>query len=385
MEMQMPWNERNAMMLREEFVIKAQEPTANISQLCREYDISRDVAYKWLRRYRENGYFGLSDRSKRPCCMPTRLSEESVSLILAARDEFPAWGAKKLLQLLDDRGHTHLPSIASANRILKRHNKINPLESDKRKPFCRFEKEFPNELWQMDFKGCFATTEGKCYPLTVLDDCSRFDLCLRACMSEDEISVRRALEAVFGEYGLPIAMTMDNGSPWRGGPGQRLSNLTVWLMRLGIQVMHSRPYHPQTQGKLERFHQSFKREVLRYHNFQNLKDAQINFDEWRYIYNHIRRHEAINMHTPAQEYKKSERKYTGSLPEIRYLPGDIVKQVSQKGEIRFQGKKCYMGNHLRGEPVAFRSRQEGGWDVYYFQTRIGGFLTSTVRDVLTQV
>ena len=368
----MAWKEKDVMVLRYEFITKAQETDANISQLCRDYGISRQIAYKWLQRYKEEGLLGLEDRSKRPSHMPSRLEDTTIQLVLLARDEFPEWGAKKLIQVLANRGHEKLPSIATANRILKRHDKINLSESEKRKPWIRFEREEPNELWQMDFKGFFALDEGNCHPLTILDDCSRYSICLKACLSEDEVSVRCALEEAFYSHGLPIAMTMDNGSPWKGYPKQRLSSLTVWLMRMGIKVGHSRPCHPQTQGKLERFHQSLKKEVLKYHNFQNIADAQHHFDAWQYLYNHVRPHEALNLKCPGEKYKKSLREYKTKLEPIDYLTGDEVKKVGQNGEVRFKGKRYYIGGHLKGENVAFRPRKSGEWDIYYVNTRISG-------------
>jgi transposase InsO family protein len=304
--------------------------------------------------------------------MPSRLGDDIIQLVLSVRSEFPEWGAKKIIQFLANKGYQRLPSIATANRILNRNGKISAAESEKRKPWIRFEREEPNELWQMDFKGFFALEEGSCHPLTILDDCSRYSICLKACLSEDEISVRRALEEAFYNYGLPIAMTMDNGSPWKGYPKQRLSSLTVWLMRIGIKVGHSRPCHPQTQGKLERFHQSLKKEVLKYHNFQDIVDAQNNFNAWQYIYNYVRPHEALNLKCPGERYQRSPREYTTKLKPIEYLVDDEVRKVGQNGEVFFKGKRCYIGGHLRGENIAFRPRRDEGWDIYYVNTRVGG-------------
>jgi transposase InsO family protein len=369
----MPWKDRGAMSLREEFVLKALNKGNNISQLCEEYHISRQTGYKWINRYRKEGILGIQDRSKRPLYAPSRIEEDKVKLILSWRDKEPEWGAKKLQQVLLNLGHSNLPSIASINRILSRAGKIADEESEKRKHFTRFERKSPNELWQMDFKGHFLLFEGECHPLTILDDCSRYSLCLKACASENEIAVHNGLEEAFRQYGLPLAMTMDNGSPWKGYPGQRLSRLTVWLMRLGIKVSHSRPAHPQTQGKDERFHRTFKAEVLKYHNFQGLGDAQKQFDAWRYKYNCIRPHEAIGMKCPSQVYFESERRYKEKLDPIEYFPGDKVKKVGSNGEICFQGKRYYVGSYLKDEPVAIREIKDEYWDIYYVNSRIGGF------------
>lgn len=366
----MPWKDKGLMSLREEFVHRAK--SENIAQLCREYKISRKTGHKWLSRYEEEGILGLQDRSRRPFQSSSKVDKEHVELILASREKYPAWGAKKLRQVLLNEGHKDLPSLSSFNRILTKAEKIPPLASEKRKHFIRFERSTPNELWQMDFKGYFQVKEGECHPLTILDDCSRYSICLKACSTENEINVREGLEMAFQEYGLPEAMTMDNGSPWKGYPTQRLSNITVWLMRLGIRVSHSRPNHPQTQGKDERFHRSLKEELLKYHNFQDLEDAQRHFNEWRDIYNHIRPHEALGMDFPAKRYKRSERKFPKKLPQIEYEKGDEVKKVGNNGEICFRGKRQYVGSHLRGDYVALRFRRDEVWDIYYVKSRIGG-------------
>src|SRR5574338_25870 len=366
----MPWESRGIMSLREEFVIKANENIDSFSELCREYNISRPTGYKWLQRYQEEGVLGLNDRSKRPSHMPLRTKGTLTDLILAYREKYPAWGARKLKQVLINEGFSNLPSEITFNRILKRNDKIDLDKVEKHK-WIRFERKNPNELWQMDFKWYVALKEGKCYPLTILDDCSRYSLCLSACHREDELSVRKNLEKVFCEYGLPQAMIMDNGSPWKGSPGQRLSKLTIWLMQLGIKIGHSRPYHPQTQGKEERFHRTLKEELLKYHNFQDLAHAQKHFDEWRYIYNHIRPHEALGMSCPGQKYFPSQKKFSLKIPRIKYESTDELRKV-RHGAISVHKKDIFIGEALDGQIVALRPRGEGKWDVYFGNTRICG-------------
>jgi transposase InsO family protein len=369
----MPWNTRGKMSLKEEFILKVLNKENTLSKLAKEFGVSRQTAYKWLKRFKEEGICGLQERSKRPAHFPSQLCTEQVEVILEARDKNPAWGGKKLRQMLINEGAENLPSVASFNRVLKRHNRIGKEESEKREHYIRFEREKPNELWQMDFKGYFRVQEGKCYPLTVLDDHSRFSICIQACKSEDEISVRKALEEAFREYGLPEAMTMDNGSPWKGSPGFRLSRLTVWLMRLGIKVGHSTPYHPQTQGKDERFHRSLKEEVLRFHQFKDLTEAQEHFNEWRYKYNFVRPHEGIGMARPIDRYAPSHRHFPSVLPSIEYEKEDIVRKVRTCGQVSFNGKEYFIGEHFHGEYVAFRQTGAHRWDIYFCKTRITGF------------
>ena len=369
----MPWEKKELMLLREEFVRQALNGLESISELCQKYGVSRRVGYKWIARYKEEGILGLQDRSRKPVGIPSRTVQTTRDLILALKDKHPAWGARKLRQVLINQGHNNLPAEATIFRILRDQGKTQELAA--RKPTIRFERETPNELWQMDFKGHFAIQDGKCHPLTILDDCSRYSLCLKACLREDEISVRNALEEVFLEYGLPEAMTMDNGSPWKGSPGQRFSKLTIWLMRLGIKIGHSRPYHPQTQGKDERFHRTLKEELLKYHNFKTIFDAQKNFDEWRVIYNHERPHEGINMLCPANKYHRSTKEYTNKLAPIEYREGDAIRKVMRGGEISLGRKFCFIGEAFRGEYVALRRRTEHDWDIYYVNTRLCSFST----------
>ena len=327
----MPWIERKKLEMKEEFIKRIINKDQSIASLCDEYEVSRKTAYKWLKRYKIEGILGLEDRSKRPCKVQIT-DEKTTELIIDIRSKFPSWGARKLRQYLLNQERI-VPSERTFNRILQKHELISNESSQKSKKFIRFEREYPNELWQMDFKGHFQLEEGRCHPLTILDDHSRFAICLKASYSESEEMVRESLKESFRCYGLPEAMTMDNGSPWKGSYPWRFSSLTIWLMRLGIKVSHSRPYHPQTQGKDERFHRSLKEEVLKYYQFKSLKDTQERFDAWRYIYNNERPHEGINMLCPIKKYKPSSRSYPESLPEIEYEKDDILRKVQKNGVI----------------------------------------------------
>lgn len=369
--MPMPWTKpEDIMYKKEEFLFEVINKKSSITKLCNKFGISRKTGYKWINRYNENGIIGLQEHSRRPLVSPNRITDEAVEQILAARDECKTWSGRKLKQYLINQGMTNLPCEKTFNRMLKKHDRIDPKESEKRTAFIRFERETPNDLWQMDFKGHFQIEEGRCHPLTVLDDHSRFSICIKACLSEDEVSVRKALEAAFRSYGLPNGMTMDNGSPWKGSYPFKLSKLTVWLMRLGIKVGHSTPYHPQTQGKLERFHRSLKDEVLKFYQFKNLRDSQSRFDEWREIYNNIRPHEGINLKCPSSRYQISTRIFPEILPQIEYLEGDVVRKVGISGTANFHGNAYFMGEHLKGEYVAGRVVGDGILDVYFATTKI---------------
>jgi len=365
----MPWKDHDLMSLKTEFLEKALEIKANISTLCLEFGISRKTAYKWIQRFEKDGVEGLFKHSKRPLTSPTRTSEKMISLILHTRKTLH-WGGKKLREYLKKTGVEGVPSLATINRILLQHSQIDKEESEKRKHFIRFEREKPNELWQMDFKGHFKLCEkGRCHPLTILDDHSRFSICIKACVSEDEKSVREGLEAAFRMYGLPEGMTMDNGAPWRGSQ-RHLSSITVWLMRLGIKVSHSTPGHPQTQGKLERFHRSLKEEVLKFHQFRDLYNAQVRFDEWRELYNNHRPHEGIGFLCPKDRYKPSLRVFPEKLPEIEYPSGEDLKKVGSAGTIYFKAKHYFIGAHLANEYVALREIENEIYDVFFCKTKV---------------
>lgn len=208
----------------------------------------------------------------------------------------------------------------------------------------------------MDFQGHFPLyTCGRCHPLTVLDDCSRFSIALRACVDERDATVRTVLRDAFRHYGLPSQMLMDNGAPWgTAGAAQSFTALSVWLMRLGIRVTHGRPYHPQTQGKDERFHRTLRHEVLRHINFTSLDHCQLEFDRFRDRYNQVRPHDALNLATPASRYRPSPIAFPETPPPIEYPSGLPVRKVQDQGWFSYRGKLFHLSKAFRGLPVALR-------------------------------
>lgn len=243
-----------------------------------------------------------------------------------------------------------VPSTVST--VLHRHGLID-VGVEYRQAWQRFEYELPNALWQADFKGYFETLSGRCMPLTVLDDHSRFNLVLHACDNARAETVRECLETAFRRYGMPVRMNFDNGAPW-GCPSQpgQVTSLELWLVRLGIRISHSRPYHPQTNGKDERFHRTLKAEVLNGRSFNSLNQVQTAFDDWRSVYNHERPHEAIALDTPVSRYRPSPRGFPSRLPEIEYGPDDAVVTVKWNGELRYKGKRFKVSSALHRHEVA---------------------------------
>ena len=359
----MPWG--TTVERREEFVRLARQPGANVSELSRRFGVSRSNGHKWLQRYASEGLAGLADRSRRPRGSPGQTPEAMEAQVLSVRAAHPAWGGRKIGRVLEREGLVP-PAVSTITEILRRHGMLNGPRAGERRDWVRFEHAAPNDLWQMDFKGHFALEAGRCHPLTVLDDHSRYSLGLEACGDEVGETVQRRLERVFRRYGLPWRMLMDNGSPWGTGGPARYTVLTVWLLDLGIGVSHGRPYHPQTQGKDERFHRTLVAEVLDGCRFRDLAQAQAAFDAWREVYNVHRPHQAIELETPAERYRMSSR----SMPEIitppDYEPEAQVRKVQDTGWFSFKGQPINCSKAFAGRHVALRATDTDGlFDLCY--------------------
>jgi transposase InsO family protein len=364
-----PWSQATVNEQREEFVRLATLESANVSELCRGFGISRKTGYKWLERWRATGPSGLADQSCRPQRSPLRTELALEQLALSVRDQHPCWGGRKIAHVLK-RDHGVLLASSTVNSILKRHGRLDPASSQAATPWRRFEHEAPNDLWQMDFKGHFAIDAGRCYPLTVLDDHSRYNLVLQAMGGESYEPVRHTLEKAFKRFGLPLRINTDNGVPWVSpGHDGALTRLHLWFIRLGVQLSRSRPAHPQTNGKEERFHRTLKAEALGTRQFKDLRQVQSHFDRWRHCYNFERPHQAIGMLTPAGRYKPSRRRMPDVLPAIEYADGSLVRKVQEGGWTYIMGKEVRLAAPLRGYPVAFRPRadEDGVLDVYFCQ------------------
>jgi transposase InsO family protein len=370
----MPWMNKNTVTLRMEFVTLARADGANFAELCRRYGISRKSGYKWVARACAGSELSqaMEDRSRRPRQMPRRTSEaleEQVSVLRAAH---PAWGPRKLRRRMADLGLAGLPAVSTVGMILRRRGLLDPPQSLAHRAYVRFERRVPNELWQMDFKGHFALGRGgRCHPLTLLDDHRRFSLGLRACACQRGALVQAQLAPIFERYGLPEALLCDNAPPWSGSGGEWTA-LAVWLVRLGIRVLHGRPYHPQTQGKEERFHRTLHAEVLARTDLRDLLHSQEVFDAWRPIYNHQRPHEALGLATPASRYTPSVRRWPAQLPLIEYAPGDEVRTAKAKGEITWRNRTYFLGQGLAGQPIALRATASDGlFEVFFCHQRLG--------------
>ena len=350
----MPWREVSVMDQRREFVMLAKQEGVNRRRLCQQFGISAQTGYKWMQRY-DAGDTILADRSRRPHHSPDRTAASLEHQIVALRDAHPAWGARKLAHRLK-RDRQAVPAISTVHEILRRYDRVSEPPGTPGQPYIRFEKEAPNQLWQMDFKGHSPLENGvSCHPLTMLDDHSRFSLCLAACDNEQGSTVRGHLEQTFHRYGLPDAMFVDNGGPWGFTLEDPWTGLTVWLLKLGVRVIHSRPYHPQSRGKNERFHRTLKAELFAFKRYRDLADVQCAFDQWQAVYNLDRPHEALDYNVPASRYQPSSRPMPDSLPSVDYDEHETVRAVSTtKAYVSFKGRLWKVPQAFRGEQVAIR-------------------------------
>lgn len=357
---------------KEAFLKRVQSEEVPFTRLCKEFNVSRSTGYELLKRYKMEGLKGLEERSRAPHNSPWKINEALEAKIISVRINHPAWGARKILAYLRRQGTKDLPAASTATQVLKRHGYVSVEESLKRQALIRFERACPNDLWQMDFKGHFQMlTKESCYPLTIIDDHSRYSLCLQACLNEQRVTVKKHLIGVFKEYGMPYQINVDNGSPWGNSKLSPYTQLVVWLMRLGIRVSHSRPRHPQTNGKNERFHQTLKKEVLHYQEIKNLYHAQRVFNVWRKEYNYERPHEALEMKVPAERYRRSEREMPRKLLPLEYESGSELRKVRGNGYISYGKEEYRVGEAFKGNYVEIKTDGlEGLLDIYFGSQRI---------------
>jgi transposase InsO family protein len=366
----MPWKKADVQDQRIEFVLRASRKTEPLGGLCREFGVHRSTGHRWLKRYASLGsVVELKELSRRPHLIPNKTIQGVEDRVLELRRQY-GWGARKLQVLLRREGVQAGP--ATVHRILKRRGVIgvaDPTPASGK----RFEREAPNELWQMDFKGlkdAWFRLYGKVYPLTILDDHSRFVTGLFALDAPDAAGVSRCLRTVFDEVGLPDAMLMDHGTPWwNHSNGYGLTQLSVNLMKQGIRLYFGAIRHPQTQGKVERLHRTLE-EALQH------ATAQKKFPGWqdflktfREEYNHLRPHEALNLQTPAARYRRSPRSWNPCPPAWDYGSTAWVSSLNTQGSLLYECKRYYVCRALASEDVALE-RLENRLLVRYRRTWI---------------
>jgi transposase InsO family protein len=369
----MPWKEVDKVELRRLFVERVRSGKVNMTHACIEFGISRPTGYKWLARFEREGVSGLHDRSRRPLRV-AEVSPEMVEAIVGERRR-RKWGARKIRKRLEVLGQAP-PSERTINRVLKREG-MQTSRGSAPEPPVRFERSRPNALLQMDHKSAIrGKWRSRSVPLVVLDDHSRYLLALRSLPDKSLGSTWPCLWGLFEEFGLPEAILTDNDMLFAGRNGP--SRLEARLMRLGIEVIHGRPYHPQTQGKVERFNGTLQREFLRDGVFDDPDELQAGFDRFRYEYNFERPHEALELEVPASRYRPSQRPCPSSLPAADYPEGAVLRKVCPYGRISFRGERLEVGRGLGGDWVELRD-SEVGFEVYYAGYRILGFVPGGAR------
>ena len=348
-----------------------------MTDVCREFGISRKTGYKIFDRYQEHGLEALTDRSRRPVRYANQLPQPIESLIVRLKAEKPHWGARKIRELLVRRlaGDVRVPAKSTIHAVLDRHGLVKRAGRARNRATGTPLSEgiAPNDLWCADFKGEFKLGNGRyCYPLTVTDQASRFLLLCEALESTREELALTAFERLFAERGLPLAIRSDNGVPFASPNALfNLSKLSVWWLRLGIDIERIKPGHPQQNGRHERMHLTLKKEATRPPGLNSLQQ-QGRFDAFVYEFNAERPHEALAMKCPAELYVASPRRYDG-LPDLAYPFHDRDILVTACGRICLHRKKINVSTVLAGQRLGIREVDEGIWLASFMHYDLGYF------------
>jgi len=367
----MPWKEKNVMELKEEFVIRALSREVSMIDLCREYGISAKTGYKWINRFKEKGFGGLVDLPRRPKSCSTEIGEDIICEMVRLKRAHRKWGPRKIRELYARNYPSYpLPSVSSFHRILEKCGYINHRKRRKKRPGGRVQNRFkpknPNDLWTVDFKGWWYTTEKqRCEPLTIRDEYSRFILAISVLENAGTKCVQEEFDKIFHIHGLPKVIRSDNGTPFASGSAPLgLSKLSAWWITLGIELDRINPGHPEENGAHERLHKDIRME-LEGHICGDLFKHQAAFDLWRKEFNWERPHESLDMKTPGEVYKKSDQKYDREPEEIEYGPGFIVRKVGKYGSIKIMNRSIRITTSLSGYNVGLKFRNDGGYEVWF--------------------
>jgi transposase InsO family protein len=340
--------------IRLAFVHQVDTLHASVTDACETFGISRKTGYKWLRRYRQPPGLPLVDHSRRPRSSPNCTEKAIEDLVIEVRKHF-GWGPRKIHAYLTDR-NVPLPSIRTVENILKRRGCIAAPAPSPAELLC-FERSLPNQLWQCDHKGPLEVGRRKIHPFTVLDDHSRYLLALRPCLDLTMPTAFAVLWDAFGEFGLPESILCDNAFATTFQVPRTVSWFDAQLIRLGIHPLHGRPYHPQTQGKVERIHRTFERELWPYVRRGSVEHFDEDANRWRTeVYNLLRPHEALGDRPPLSRFRPSPRKRPATIPEVQYPPGSIVRKVSTSGDVRWKNFRILAGRGLVGQLVRIEDR-----------------------------
>ena len=345
----MPWARTDVGEQRVKFVIRAASGQERMTALCREFGISRPTGYRWRRRFQQAGSIAaVVERSRRPAHSPSQTRPEKEARVVELRRQY-GWGAKKIEVLLEEEAMSL--TVTTINRILKRRGLVE--KKDSNAPAGeRFERSAPNELWQMDGKGEYRASDGTCYPLSILDDHSRYAVGLYGLPAFTAERVHPCLVRTFESYGVPEAMLMDHGTVWWGtSNGYGLTWLSVRLIEQGIRLHYGRVHHPQTQGKVERFHRTLNEAIRHGGKPKHLGEWPGALEAFREVYNERRPHEALGMKRPAERYRASERNYQAEPREWEYPEGSEVRRLNGAGILQWEGQRWFVCEALAGRRV----------------------------------
>ena len=350
----MPWEVKSVEMIREEFVKQVLADSKKKNALCKQYGISRPTGDKWLKRYQAGE--GFKDRSHRTFRTPAnKITASMEEEIVRHRRKVSGIGAVKLKRLMQNEGITGLPSHSTINAVFKRNNLIDKKDSEGRKPTERFEHAQANDLWQADFKGNFLLEDGqRCYPLSIIDDCSRFCVCMEAKENEQREGVLASLVWAFTTYGQPKALLCDNGNPWGDSRGRGYTKLELWLLEHSVLIQHIRPGRPKTQGKVERFNRSYKDERLKQGRPANMQAAREQCLEYREFYNNTRPHHALKLDVPGSRYQVSKISFQEEVIEWQYSGEHQVQKVNSNGYLTIGKNSYYFSESFAGKLVELK-------------------------------
>jgi len=371
----MPWEETEPMIERIKFVLDVESGVFQFSEICQRYGVSRKTGYKWLKRFLEGGVEALRDQSRAPHHCPHKTPKEVEDKIVKMREKHKSGPVTLRYRLERLHPQIHWPAVSTIGEILKRRGQVKPRKR-RRKPQGLYsahqvQTDEPNQVMTADFKGQFRTQDGHyCYPLTMQDHCARYSFCCQAMKSTSARPARDQFERVFEDYGLPEGILTDNGTPFAGIGLRRLSRLSVWWIRLGIQPLLIQLGHPEQNGRHERYHRTLKQQTA-FPPAENLKAQQHVFDHFREDYNHQRPHQSLGGKTPAEVYRSSKRPYPKRLPALQYPGHCEVRRVSSIGQIKLHGRRIFLSEVLGHQRVGLEEFKEGIWSIYLGETLLG--------------
>jgi len=364
----MTWGKIDVTQRRMEFVVRAASGKETVRALCREFEISPQTGYKWLNRYRGAGTLAaIHEHSRRPLHSPRQTTAEIEARVVEQRQRRPDWGARKLKNMLEKEG-VSLPAV-TIHRILLRHGLVR--DRDRHRPATRrFQREAPNQLWQMDYKGLPEAIARQVMPLSILDDHSRYLVGLQALPNTGADPLLKYVAGVLERNGVPEAMLMDHGTPWWNAQSRwGLTRVSLWLMKQNIELIHSGIRHPQTQGKVESSHRALQRQL----QFRGWP-TEGGWSEWLRSFaeewNHLRPHEALGYRTPAQCWQPSPRSFDPQPKGFEYGAAAHLCRVREHGQINFQGRTFTAPQALAGEYVALEYVEGDRFAVRYRKTWI---------------